>query len=237
MPYPRLYRRYTAQKGLLSTEEANVLLLGIALGLLFLAIISIGYLISPKTSRSLIMITVTNLIFGRAAGMSLGYAVGFGHLPVVPLNMFIESVLVFIFYPLFVLSWRSVVVSRRLGGFMKRVRRSAEKHEALIKRFGVIGLFVFVWLPFSMTGPMVGCAIGYMMGLSIKVNLGVVISSTYLAIIGWAFFLRGAMERLAGYSTYAPITIVTTIIAVIVILHIRRSRRESAQAHRKKHRA
>jgi uncharacterized membrane protein len=180
------------------------------------------------------MITVTNLIFGRAAGMSLGYAVGFGHLLVVPLNMFIESVLVLIFYPLFVLSWRSIVVSRRLGGFMKRVRRTAEKHEAIITRFGIIGLFAFVWLPFSMTGPMVGCVIGYMMGLSIRVNLGIVITSTCLAIVGWAFFLREAMERLAGYSTYAPITIVTTIIAIMAILHIRKSRRERAQDRRRK---
>ena len=89
MPYPRLYKRYRSQKDLLNTEEGNVLLVGIVLALLYLAVISVGYLISPKTSNSLIMITATNLIFGRAAGMSLGYAVGFGHMLVVPLNMFI----------------------------------------------------------------------------------------------------------------------------------------------------
>ena len=81
------------------------------------------------------------------AGSSVGYAAGFGHLLVVPLNMFIESVLVLIFYPLFVLSWRNLVVSKRLGSYMKRIRRRAERHEALINRFGIIGLFAFVWLP------------------------------------------------------------------------------------------
>jgi len=211
-----------------------VLLVGIVLALLFLAVISVGYLISPKASNSLIMITVTNLIFGRAAGMSLGYAVGFGHMLVVPLNMFIESVLVLIFYPLFVLSWRHLVVARQLGNFMKRIKRSAERHEALIQRFGILGLFAFVWLPFSMTGPMVGCVIGYMMGLSTRVNLVVVLTSTYLAILGWALFLRDVMEKLAGYSTYAPITIVTTAIAIMVIIHIRRTRKAVRQATAKK---
>lgn len=234
MPYPRLYRRYRSPGGLLNTGEGNVLLTGVIMALFYLAFISIGYLISPRTSNSLVMITVTNLIFGRAAGMSLGYAVGFGHLLVIPLNMFIESVLVLIFYPLFVLSWRNLVVSKRLGNYMKRIRRSAEKREALIRRFGIIGLFAFVWLPFSMTGPMVGCVIGYMMGLSTRVNLVVVITSTCLAITGWAFFLRDAMERLAGYSTYAPITIVTTVIAILAILHIRRARLARRQTRRKK---
>ena len=234
MPYQRLYKRYRSPGGLLSTEEGNILLAGGALALLYLAVISIGYLISPRTSNSLVMITVTNLIFGRAAGMSLGYAVGFDHLLVVPLNMFIESVLVLIFYPLFVLSWRSIIVSKQLGGVMKKVRRSAERHEALIRRFGIVGLFVFVWLPFSMTGPMVGCVIGYLMGLSTRANLTVVIAGTWLAIIGWAFFLHDAMERLAGYSTYAPITIVTTVIAIMAILHIRRTRLAQRLGHRKK---
>lgn len=214
-----------------------MLLVGIVLALLYLGVISAGYLVSPKTSNSLIMITATNLIFGRAAGMSLGYAVGFGHMLVVPLNMFIESVLVLIFYPLFVLSWRHLVVAKRLGGFMKRIRRSAERHEALIQRFGILGLFAFVWLPFSMTGPMVGCVIGYMMGLSTRVNLVVVLTSTYLAILGWALFLREAMEKLAGYSTYAPITIVTTIIAIMVIIHVLRARKARRLGHRKKPRA
>jgi len=237
MPYQRLYRRYGSRRELLNTQEGNVLLVGIVLALLYLAVISVGYLISPRTSNSLIMITVTNLIFGRAAGMSLGYAVGFGHMLVVPLNMFIESVLVLIFYPLFVLSWRHLVLAKRLGSFMKRIKRSAERHEAIIQRFGILGLFAFVWLPFSMTGPMVGCVIGYMMGLGIRVNLGVVITSTCLAIVGWALFLREAMEKLAGYSTYAPITIVTTAIAITVIIHIRRTRKAQKLAHRRKPKA
>ena len=150
------------------------------------------------------MITVTNVIFGRAAGMSLGYSMGFGHGLVVPLNMFIETVLVLIFYPVFVMSWRHLVVSRRLGAFMRRVRRSAERHEYLIRRFGLAGLFAFVWLPFS------------------RLNLVIVITGTWLAILSWAMLLRGLLNNLAGYSAYAPITIVTTIIAVMVVVHLSR---------------
>lgn len=239
MPYQRLYKRGQARKKLINTEEGSILLMGISLFLLFLAFISIGYIISPRTSNSLVMITVTNIIFGRAAGMSLGYAMGFGHTLVVPLNMFIESTLVFIFYPLFVLSWRHMVISKRLGNYMKKIKRSAEKHELLIRRFGIVGLFAFVWFPFSMTGPMVGCVLGYIMGLPTRLNLGIVIISTCIAILSWALFLRGALDRLAGYSTYAPITIVTTALAITIIIYLRRAykaRQRRSATHRKSRR-
>ena len=234
MPYKRLYRRYRARKELLiSTGEGNVLLVGIALVLLYMAGITIGYMVSPGISNSLVIITVTNIIFGRAAGMALGYSMGFGHGLVVPLNMFIETVLVLIFYPVFVMVWRHLIVSRRLGLFMERVRLSAERHENVIRRYGLVGLGAFVWIPFSMTGPMVGCVIGYMMGLSTRLNLGIVITSTWLAILSWAILLKGLLE-LAGYGTYAPITIVTTIIAGGVIVHLsRRLRAQKKQNPRK----
>lgn len=222
MPYQRLYKRIQSRKKLISTEEGGILLMGIALFLLYLTFISIGYIISPRTSNSLVMITVTNVIFGRAAGMSLGYSMGFGHALVVPLNMFIESTLVLIFYPLFILSWRHMIISQRLGKYMKKIKRSAEKHEMLIRRFGIVGLFAFVWFPFSMTGPMVGCVLGYLMGLPTRLNLGIVIISTCLAIVSWALFLRGALEKIAGYSTYAPLTIVTTILAITIIIYVLR---------------
>ena len=205
------------------TTEWHVLLISLALVLLYMALLTIGFIISPPTANRLVAITVTNVLFGRAAGMSLGYAAGFGHSMVIPLNIFIESVLVLLFYPIFIFSCRHLITFRRLNDFIARTRAVAEKNRYLINRYGLLGLFVFVWFPFSMTGPMVGCVIGYLMGLGIRLNLTVVLGSTSLAIITWALFLREMLERLAVYGTYVPITIVTTVIALMVIIHVYRA--------------
>ena len=223
MKLPRTRKRRKDHPQITGTTEWHVLLISLALILLYMAVLTIGFIISPPTANRLVAITVTNVLFGRAAGMSLGYAAGFGHDLVIPLNIFIESVMVLIFYPIFIFSCRHLIPFRRLNDFIARTRAVAEKNRDLIKRYGLLGLFAFVWFPFSMTGPMVGCVIGYLMGLETRLNLTVVLVSTSLAIISWAMFLRGLLDRLAVYGTYAPITIVTTVIALMVIIHVYRA--------------
>jgi uncharacterized membrane protein len=220
---PRQEGKEPRTHGIVSTPEGQVLLIGTALAFLLVAAFAITYQFSRETGNGLVMITVTNMIFGRAAGMSLGYALGHEHLLVIPLNMVIESSLVLIFYPLFVLSWRHLTVFRPLGRYIERVRRSAERHRAFIQRWGIVGLFMFVFFPFSMTGPMVGCAIGFMMGLGTWKNMAVVLSGTFVAIVSWAMLLRNLLERLASYSSAAPIAVVATIMAVLVIMHVYRA--------------
>ncbi len=74
---------------------------------------------------------------------------------------------------------------------------------------------MFVWIPFWMTGPMVGCAVGYLLGFSPWKNLTIVLSGTYLAIICWALLLRKIHDRVAEYGPYASIAIVIIIILFV----------------------
>jgi hypothetical protein len=46
-----------------------------------------------------------------------------------------------------------------------------------------------VFVPFWMTGPVVGAIIGVLLGLKPRVNLAVVLSATYVAIFLWALLL------------------------------------------------
>ena len=55
-----------------------------------------------------------------------------------------------------------------------------------MRRYGIAGLFVFVFMPFWMTGPVVGAIIGFLIGLRPAVNLAVVLSATGLAIVIYA---------------------------------------------------
>ncbi|MHC4537666.1 MAG: small multi-drug export protein, partial [Planctomycetota bacterium] len=90
-------------------------------------------------------------------------------------------------------------------------------HKDKIQRYGIISLFIFVWFPFWMTGPVVGCVIGFLLGLRVWVNITVVLSGTCAAIFGWAFFLRQFHERVASYSSYATMVLVTLLIIIIIV--------------------
>jgi uncharacterized membrane protein len=200
---------------LLATPEGHILEVGLILVLLFITVLGLGYIYYPEKAHVFIGMSATNILFGRAAGISFGYSFELGNVLVVITNIIIETILVLIFYPLFVFSWRSILVIKPLRRIMKRTSIAAEAHQDTIRKYGIIGLFMFVWIPFWMTGPMVGCAIGYLLGLSPWKNLTIVLSSTCLAVFCWALLLREIHDRVAEYGPYASIALVIIIILIV----------------------
>lgn len=182
-------------------------------------------LFSPEASQVLIGMTATQIMFGRAAGMAFGYSLGLGHSTVITVSMVIETILVLIFYPLFVFSWQHLLTIKWLKNIFERTRKTAESRKGFVKKYGIMGLFVFVWFPFWMTGPVVGCVIGFLIGLRTWVNMTAVLAGTYLAIFGWAFFLRQVHEQVASYSSYAAMVLLALLLIIIIAAHfLHRSR-------------
>lgn len=202
---------------LLTSPEGRILLVGVALAFIYTLWLGIKLITSPEESQILFGMTATDIIFGRAAAMAFGYSMKLGHAIVITVCIIIETILVLIFYPLFVFSWRHLLVIKWLRNMLDRLHRSAETHKDKVQRYGLIGLFVFVWLPFWMTGPVVGCIIGFLLGLKARFNIPVVLSGTYVAIFGWAFFLRRLHGRVASYSSYAPMVLFALLIVVIIL--------------------
>ena len=205
-------------KLLLTTPESRILALGIVIALLYIVGLALSWLWSTEKFYVLVTMTVTNIIFGRAAGMSVGYTMELGHSIVVLISMLIETILVLLFYPLFVFSWQRLLIIPALKNIMERTSKAAEAHHEKIRKYGIIGLFVFVWSPFWMTGPVVGCAIGILLGFRPWFTLIVVLSGTYLAITCWSFFLRGLHEHVASYSPFAPFVLLAIIIFIVVVI-------------------
>ena len=205
---------------LLGSSEGRLLLLGVALAFAYTFWLGVKLLLSPEDSQVLIGMTATHVLFGRAAGMAFGYSLALGHSAVIPVCMIVETIMVLIFYPLFVFSWRHLLVVNWLKNIFERTRKVAEARKGMVRRYGIIGLFVFVWFPFWMTGPMVGCAIGFLLGLRVWLNMAVVLGGTYVAIFGWAFFLRQFHDRVASYSSYAAMVLMALLVIIIIVGHL-----------------
>ena len=201
----------------LKHTEGKILLLGfILLGCYFILILLCA-LFYPNYLQQLLSITATNVIFGRMAGLSIGVASQMDSTFLVAFNLFIESIMVLILYPLFVLSWNKLdfVSYPPLNRYLERSKKSAHKYEPLIKRYGVIGLILFVLTPFAMTGPVVGSFVGFLIGFRHRVTLSVVLVSTLIAIIIWIYLIKNFEEMLVAYSDMLMIGL---FIAVAVLL-------------------
>jgi uncharacterized membrane protein len=205
---------------LLTSPEGRLLVAGATLAFVYIFWLGIKLLYSPEESQLLIGITATGLLFGRATAMAFGYTMEMGHSTVIPICIIIETILVLIFYPLFVFSWRHLLVIKSLKNIFERTQKSAEKHKEKVQRYGVIGLFLFVWFPFWMTGPVVGSVIGFLLGLKVWLNMTVVLAGTCAAIFGWAFFLRQLHEQVASHSSYAAMILTILLIVVVIMGHL-----------------
>ncbi|MFQ5507715.1 MAG: small multi-drug export protein [Leptospirillia bacterium] len=212
---------------LAGSPEGRIFMLGIATALAGILILAMIWAGDRETAHTLGAITFTNVLFGRAAGLSLGYAAGFGHGLVIPINIVIETVLVLLFYPLFVFSIQRLLVIAPLAELFAKAGRTAEAHRATVHRYGMIGVMMFVWVPFWMTGPVVGCAIGYLIGLSPWRNLVAVLSATYVAIVCWAVLLSALTDRMAAVSAWVPVAFVVVLIGVAMGGHLLHGRRRT----------
>lgn len=81
-------------------------------------------------------------------------------------------------------------------------------------RFGIVGVFIFVFVPFWMTGPVVGAIIGFLIGLKPRVNLPLVLSATYVATVVWALLLDELQSLAEPVNRYA---LVLAVIAVALL--------------------
>jgi len=212
--------------------EGRILAIALVLIAIYLTWLGLGCPGFPKKSHLFLGMTATLVFFGRMAGMSFGYAAGLEHTVVVPIAVIVETLMVLLFYPLFVLSSRRLLVIGAFKNLLERIHTAAEAHNETIVRLGIPGLLFFVWFPFFMTGPVVGCAIGYLLGLRPWVTLSVVLAGNSLAIASWALILRNIRDRVAAYHVYAPIALVAIGIMVLVAIFVIRSMRREKNSRK-----
>ncbi len=205
---------------LLRSSEGRILLIGVALAFMYTFWLGVKVLLSPEESQVLIGMTATEIMFGRAAAMAFGFSLELEPITVIPICIIIETILVLIFYPLFVFSWRHLLVINWLKNIFERIHKAAETNKDKVQRYGVIGIFIFVWFPFWMTGPVVGCVIGFLLGLRVWLNITVVLTGTCAAIFGWAFFLRQIHDRVASHISYAAMVLMALLVIIIVVGHL-----------------
>jgi uncharacterized membrane protein len=217
---PGLGPRGRVRREQLRGIEARILAAGLFLTLLTVIALSVGWLVNPELAARFAAMTGLNLTVGRAAGMSFGYATGLHHPAVITSSVLIETIQVLVIYPLFVLSWKSLVDARHMQRLLVGMRRSAEANKTWVARYGMVGLFAFVFLPFWMTGPVVGSVIGFLIGLKARHNLPIVLSATYAAVVIWAVFFERMNAWLAAYGRYAAFGLVLLVAAAALALRV-----------------
>jgi uncharacterized membrane protein len=202
---------------LFKTSEGKIFLLGISILLIsFIGLLGV-YIVDIQTANSLFAMAATNLFVGRVPSLSLGYASGLPHSLVIGTNILVEMLLVLFIYPLFIFSFNNILHVKFLEKFFEDVKVFRKTHQKLFDRYGVFGLFIFVFIPFWMTGPIVGSIIGFLIGIRHYMVISVVFVSTVIAISLWGLFLNRIIDFLNSIDTgFVPLLLVSGFIIFVV---------------------
>ncbi len=207
-----------------SSTEGKIFTFGILALLAYLGAIIATYFISVNDANTYVVITVTNFLFGRAAGISYGFSAGLDDTVIILINIIIETITVLLIYPLFVFSWKESSKIKGLEDFFSKAKALQLKYHAFFEKYGKYGLFLFVWFPFWMTGPVVGAIIGFLIGIKHHHTLIIVISGTSLAIMAWTFFLKELLALLSNLSAYAPYILLALFITIAMAFKLMKSK-------------
>ncbi len=187
---------YLILQKLFKQKEGNILLLGLFLIFSLTIFIIITYILNTTLANKLTAIIASNLFVGRVPALSLGYASGLSHFFVISINIITEIILVTILYPLFIYSFKGILKVKFLENFFEEVKQKKLQHHDKFEKYGKIGLFIFVFIPFWMTGPIVGAIIGYLIGLKHFTIMFIVFVATTIAITLWGFFLNIIVDNI-----------------------------------------
>ena len=203
-------------------KAGNIFILGLFLFFCLLLFIIISYRIDITFANKITGIVLTNVLVGRVPALSFAYAVELSHIVAISVNVLIELILVCIIYPLFVLSFNGILKIELLENFFNTIKAKKKKHQKSFDRYGGFGLFLFVFIPFWMTGPIVGAIIGFLIGLKHYTIITVVAFSTFIAISLWGLFLQEIIDFLLAFDSEFIWLVLFVLLSILLIYRFKR---------------
>lgn len=204
------------QHKIYKTPEGKVLWAGIILTLILVLLI-IGYaFLDPGTAKILALTFFANTFGGRAVGIGICIINGFSLFWTVVYNFYIEVMVVFYAYSIFILSINNYIRFKWVIRYTAKVMAQAAARKDKVEKYGWIGVFLFVMAPLPVTGPVVGSIIGYLLRLSLWRNFSAVFLGTLSAILAWVlcFDFLEAHLHLIQY-------IIAAIVGVVVLSYLK----------------
>jgi len=200
------------KKFLLNTIEGRILVTGFLLTALFLVFVVIGIIQGTPGAKIAFLVFITHCVGSRAGGIGLCILNDLGPVTTIALNFYFECLIVCYTYASFVLSTSGIFKAAWIKTSMRTLKEKAEEKKNKIKRWGWIGIFVFVMAPLPVTGPVVGTIIGYMIRMRLFSNFSAAGLGTLTAIVAWYYGFDFLEDR------FAMLQYVFVAICVVIIL-------------------
>ncbi len=198
------------------TSEGKVLITG-AFMLIFLMVFIIYYVFNDlKRAETLVLALVAHTFGGRAAGIGICIMNQLNLIWTIVYNFYLEVLIVCFTYSAFVLTLNNYIKIQWIESLTTKLMEKADKNKDKIRKYGWVGIFLFVMFPLPVTGPVVGSSIGYLLKMRVWSNFSAVLLGTLAAIIAWTIGFD-FMEQHVHVLQY----ILIGILSIVLLSYIR----------------
>ncbi len=210
----------------LNLIEVKILLLGLVLtvltGIYFLYLL----ITDPGLYKVLSSTAIIHMMGGRALGIVTCLSADISLFYTILYNFFLEVVIVLIAYGIVVLVMRNIIQPKLFNSAVRQAELTAQSQKTKIKKYGSIGLFLFVMFPFFMTGPVIGAIVGYLLNYRAINNFLIVFSGTLASIIIYALIGNNIINFINQYIHIDVLKkwggiIIAVLIVIFLIYHLK----------------
>jgi len=206
--------------------EVKILLIGLVLmalnGIYFLYLLFTDFGLYKVLSSTAII----HIMGGRALGIVTCLSADISLFYTIFYNFFLEVVIVLVAYGIVVLVMRNIIQPKLFNSAVRQAELTAQSQKTRIKKYGSIGLFLFVMFPFFMTGPVIGAIIGYLLNYRPINNFLIVFSGTLGSIMIYALLGNNIINFINQYIHIDVLKkwggiIIAVLIVVFLIYHLK----------------
>lgn len=172
----------------------------------------------PDAGKAMWEGLVLEMFTGREAGIPVSLGGGAPPWLVAQVSATQDIGVVCLAYPAFL--WALHRFRDRDNFVMRRLRRlqaHAVKHRAFVHRWGPLGIFAFMLVPFLVNGPLLGAAVGRVAGIATKWLILPVVGATVLASLAWTYAYDLVFGLVKGLDPRIPPVATVAIVGSLVL--------------------
>lgn len=114
---------------------------------------------------------------------------------------------------------------------VRRIERAAMRHHDAIRRWGPVGIFVFMVVPFLVNGPLIAATAGHLAHMPHRRLWSAIVAASMVAAAAWVWFFDatlGAIEEVGGRraTLWFTVAVLSLIVGLWVLEQVRQARRE-----------
>lgn len=195
----------------------RIVLVGAILLSAVLVELAIATYVWPQAGAALWQGLVVEMFTGREAGIPISLGGGAPAWVVAQISAAQDLGVVCLAYPAFLwalhrFQHKDNLVMRRL----RRLQRHALQHRAFVHRYGPLGIFLFMLVPFLVNGPLFGAAMGRLAGIATRWLIAPVVAATVLAAIAWTYAYDTLFRFVADLDPRVPPILTAAIVVGLV---------------------